>query len=120
MSQKRVPLGLTSEQVADVIAEAVGGGRAAELRAGLAKPKELVSSPLLEDRRISRSLLLGLVVLVSLPADGGERGVNQIARALGMPSSTTYRYIHTLLAVGLVEQDLVSRKYRRAHPHRGR
>jgi hypothetical protein len=117
MSEERVPLGLTAAQVARVLEAAGAGGEAdAGAFSGLAKPEELVRSSLLEDHRVSRSLLLGLVVLIGFPADGSERGVTAIARELDLPSSTTHRYIHTLLTVGLLEQDPVTRKYRRAHP----
>jgi IclR helix-turn-helix domain len=120
-SGEEVPLALTAEQVVRVIEEAVSAGAAgSRLLSGLGKPRELVSSPLLEDRRVSRSLLCGLVVLVSFPADGSERGVKAIAGELGLAASTTHRYIHTLLAVGLLAQDPVTRKYRRAHPPGGR
>ena len=115
MSERGVSLGLTAEQVASVIAAATAAGtESANLLAGLAAPGELATSPLLEDRTVSRSLLFGLVVLISFPADGGERGIKEVAHELELPTSTTHRYAHTLLAVGLLEQDPRSRRYRRA------
>jgi DNA-binding transcriptional ArsR family regulator len=69
--------------------------------------RELAESP-----RLSRSLLLGLLVLASFPADGSATAVTDIAERLGMSPSTTHRYLSTLLAVGLLEQDPRTRRYR--------
>ena len=115
MSERGVSLGLTAAQVAKVLAQATDGAQSGALLAGLAHPKELKTSPLLNDRKVSRSLLLGLMVLICFPADGSERGVQQIARELELPTSTTHRYIHTLHAVGLLEQDPLTRRYRRSN-----
>jgi hypothetical protein len=115
LSERGVSLGLTAEQVASVVAAATAAGTdSADLLAGLAAPGELASSPLLDDRTVSRSLLVGLVVLVSFPADGTERGIKEVARELDLPTSTIHRYAHTLLAVGLLEQDPRTRRYRRS------
>jgi hypothetical protein len=114
LSEEGVSLGLTASQVAKVIAQASADAEGAELLAGLARPEELASSPLLNDRTIARSLLFGLVVLICFPADGSERGVKELARELDLPRSTTHRYIHTLHVVGLLEQDPLTRRYRRA------
>ncbi len=116
MSERGVSLGLTAAQVAKVLAEASTGGEGAELLAGLALPGELAVSPLLDDRNMSRSLLFGLIVLIAFPADGSERGVKALGQELGLPTSTTHRYIRTLHAVGLLEQDPLTRRYRRAGP----
>ena len=64
------------------------------------------------DRRLSRSLLSGLMVLSIFPTDGGYLGIAEIAKKLGMNSSTTHRYVSTLLAVGLLERDPATRLYR--------
>jgi DNA-binding MarR family transcriptional regulator len=66
----------------------------------------------LEDPRLSRSLLSGLLVLSCFPPDGGYRGIAELARTLGMNTSTTHRYVTTLLSVGLLERDPVTRQYR--------
>jgi DNA-binding MarR family transcriptional regulator len=68
----------------------------------------------LDDSRLSRSLLYGLLVLAALPADRGFTGNAEIAEKLGMALATTHRYISTLLAAGLIERDPNTRKYRRA------
>jgi hypothetical protein len=115
MKGQEIPLGLTAQQVRRVIAEAAAGASSAEQLPGLVQPKELMSSPLLDDRQVSRSLLFGLVVLISFPADGSERGVKELARELEAPVSTTYRYIYTLFRAGLLEKNPRSHRYRRAH-----
>jgi hypothetical protein len=114
LNEGGVSLGLTANQVAKVIAEASADADGGELLAGLARPEELASSPLLDDRTVSRSLLFGLAVLICFPADGSERGIKELARTLDLPRSTTHRYIHTLHAVGLLEQDQLTHRYRRA------
>lgn len=68
----------------------------------------------LEDRRLSRSLLSGLLVLSCFPSDGSYLGIAELARMLGMNTSTTHRYVTTLLAVGLLERDAATRRYRLA------
>ncbi len=125
LSERGLSLGLTPEQVADVIAAvSAASGEGAGLLAGLARPRELVAARLLADPTVSRSLLLGLAVLIAFPADGGTRGIREVAQDLDLATSTTHRYVHTLLAAGLLEQDARTRRYRRAHglapaPERG-
>ncbi len=68
---------------------------------------------LLDDRRLSRSLLAGLLVLTCFPPSG-EMGIADLARRLNMRTSTIHRYVSTLLAAGLLERDPVSRQYRLA------
>ncbi len=76
--------------------------------------EELVYPAQMEDRRLSRSLLSGLLVLSCFPPDGGYMGIAELARTLGMNTSTTHRYVTTLLAVGLLERDAATRRYRLA------
>lgn len=66
------------------------------------------------DRRLSSSLLFGLLVLAVFPLDGGFLSNSEVARELGMNQSTAHRYISTLVEVGLLERDPGSRHYRRA------
>lgn len=66
----------------------------------------------LEDARLSRSLLAGLLMLASFPSDGSYMGIAELARVLDMSPSTTHRYVTTLLAVGLLERNPRTRKYR--------
>jgi len=65
-----------------------------------------------ESPRLSRSLLLGLLVLACFPRDGGSLAVSDVAERLDMSPSTTHRYMTTLLRVGLLEQDPQTRRYR--------
>jgi DNA-binding IclR family transcriptional regulator len=65
-------------------------------------------------------------VLVSFPLDGDWRANSDVAQELGLAASTSHRYARTLIAAGLLEQDPVTRRYRRTglsgpQPgHRGR
>jgi DNA-binding MarR family transcriptional regulator len=67
----------------------------------------LSSSP-----RLSRSLMLGLLVFACFPADGQGLAVTDVAAQLELSASTTHRYMSTLLAAGLLEQDPRTRRYR--------
>ncbi len=66
------------------------------------------------DASVSSSLVAGLLVLAAFPRDGSLVGNAELARALGMNSTTCHRYIGTLLVAGLVERDPAARKYRLA------
>jgi DNA-binding MarR family transcriptional regulator len=68
------------------------------------------------DPGLSQSLLRGLMILASYPPDRPWRGINDIAMELGMSPSTTHRYVKTLRAVGLLEQDTETRAYRPVAP----
>jgi IclR helix-turn-helix domain len=70
----------------------------------------------MEDRRLSRSLLSGLLVLSCFPPDGGYLGIAELGRMLAMNTSTTHRYVTTLLAVGLLDRDASTRRYRLVAP----
>jgi hypothetical protein len=116
VSAEAISLALTPVQVAQVIEAAASGAGQPPLLTGLEHPRELTTSPLLDDPKISKSLLLGLVVLVSFPLDGSERANKDVAHELGLAASTTHRYIHTLVAAGLLEQNSLTRRYRRSQP----
>ena len=110
MSENGISIELSKAQINRVIREAVDDGGPL----GLVEDLDFRASPAqLDDRRLSRSLLRGLLVLASLPADGAGRSVTDVAHELDMVASTTHRYISTLLEVGLLERDSVSREYRR-------
>lgn len=66
------------------------------------------------DDRLSHSLLAGLFVLAGVPGDGSYIGIVEIARRLEMNTSTTHRYVTTLLTAGLIERNPHTRKYRLA------
>lgn len=114
MSEIRVTIELSKAQVERVVRAAGKDGGLLGL-AGWMERLELRSFPgQLDDQRLSRSLMLGLMVLASFPADGVARSVKHVATDLDMGVSTTHRYVSTLVEVGLLERDPVSRKYRRA------
>jgi hypothetical protein len=106
-------LELSDAQVASVIRQTAGTGRLSLALDGLAERPRLDEGPFL-NRKLSRSLLYGLALYAAFPRDGTYLGVAQLARHLGLKTSTTYRYIQTLLTVGLVERDPTSRQYRHA------
>jgi predicted transcriptional regulator len=66
------------------------------------------------NRRLSRSLLAGLLVLSCFSPDGPELGIKEISQQLELNSSTVHRYVATLLAAGLLERDPDTRRYRLA------
>jgi hypothetical protein len=64
------------------------------------------------NRRLSRSLLAGLLVLSCFSPGGPELGIKEISERLELNSSTVHRYVATLLAAGLLERDPDTRRYR--------
>jgi hypothetical protein len=111
---------LSKSQVDQVVRSAGQGGTLSVLLAAVRDPEwplalgsdEWSYPAQMEDRRLSRSLLSGLLVLSCFPADGGYLGIAELARTLDMNTSTTHRYVTTLLAVGLLERNPGTRKYR--------
>lgn len=67
-----------------------------------------------DNRRLSRSLLAGLLVLSCFAPGGQELGIKDISEKLALNSSTVHRYVATLLAAGLLERDPDTRRYRLA------
>jgi DNA-binding MarR family transcriptional regulator len=113
--ERGVTISLTEAQVAEVLSEASGGFGLEQAMTGMGDLDELrsVVVPLLDDVKCSRSTFRALLVLVAFPADGSEHDLTDIARRLQLSPSTTHRYISTWMAVGLLEQDPRSRRYRR-------
>ncbi|HEX5851514.1 MAG TPA: helix-turn-helix domain-containing protein [Solirubrobacteraceae bacterium] len=114
MTDSAITIELTSRQVDRIIRGASSRDFASDLMRGLADSQAPTPDfeALSESPRLSRSLLLGLLVLACFPADGNTVAVTQVAARLGMSASTTHRYMTTLLAVGLLEQDPRTRRYR--------
>jgi hypothetical protein len=79
--------------------------------AGDAPPRGYLPSDT-DDPRLSRSLLRGLSLLSGFGADGGERGIVELAEDVGMSPSTAHRYALTLVELGLLERCPRTRKYR--------
>jgi IclR helix-turn-helix domain len=115
-----VMIELSKSQVDQVVRSAGQGGTLSVLLSAVRDPQWPLSldsedwtyPAQLDDRRLSRSLLSGLLVLSCFPPDGGYLGIAELARMLDMNTSTTHRYVTTLLAVGLLERNPGTRKYR--------
>jgi DNA-binding IclR family transcriptional regulator len=65
-----------------------------------------------DNRRLSRSLLAGLLVLSCFPREGADLGIKDISEQLDLNTSTVHRYVVTLVAAGLLERDPDTRRYR--------
>jgi DNA-binding MarR family transcriptional regulator len=115
-SERGVTIKLTDRQVSQVVREASGGTGLARMMSTVDDLDDLrgMVQPLLDDPKCSRSTFRALMVLVAFPPDGRELELTDVADELGLSPSTTHRYVSTWLAVGLLEQDPRSRRYRRA------
>jgi IclR-like helix-turn-helix domain-containing protein len=111
---QRVTIELSPAQVDHVVRGAADGGNMSVLLSGLKDVRDVLSQEprQMEDSRLSRSLLAGLLMLACFPSDGSYLGNAEIARMLEMNPSTTHRYVSTLVAVGLLERDPATRRYR--------
>jgi IclR-like helix-turn-helix domain-containing protein len=114
-AERRVKITLTDAQVAKVVLVAAGGTQLAESLSGMGSLDELRQAmlPLLDDHAYSHSTFRAAIVLAAFPDDGSDREVTDVARTLGLSPSTTHRYARTWTALGLLEQDAGSRRYRR-------
>jgi hypothetical protein len=109
-----ISIELSPSQVDRVVRGAADRGNMSVLLSGLSDVREVLAREpsQMEDSRLSRSLLAGLLMLASFPTDGSYIGNAEIARILDMNPSTTHRYVSTLVAVGLLERDPATRRYR--------
>jgi hypothetical protein len=106
-----------------VVRNAQGGGAAsmALLLSGRISRREIPPLSVWEERsreaagksQVSSSLVKGLLLLAHL-VSGEPTSIKDLADELKMSPSTTHRYMHTLLILGLIEQDPKTRKYRLA------
>jgi hypothetical protein len=64
------------------------------------------------DPQLSQSLLRGLAILSCYGPERPWRAIIDLAKELSMSPSTTHRYVKTLRAVGLLEQNPTTREYR--------
>jgi DNA-binding MarR family transcriptional regulator len=101
---------LSPAQLSQVLCSA-SGGHLPTLLSGLESARETLAAGL-DYPRLSGSLLCGLFILASFPPDGSYLTIKELARLTGRSPSTTHRYVSTLVAVGLVERDAVTREYR--------
>lgn len=106
-----VTLTLTGAQRDYVVRAAAGAGSLDAVLSGFAPlERAFAGRPgMFEDPRMSRSLLLGLLLLAALGGD--SLSVSGLAKRVGLSASTTHRYLATLVVAGLVEQDARSRRY---------
>jgi DNA-binding transcriptional ArsR family regulator len=113
MTDSGISIELNRTQIDHVVREASEDAGVSGLLRGLTDRGALASKyrALSESPRLSRSLLLGLLVLACFPSDGDSLAVSDVAERLDMSPSTTHRYMTTLLAVGLLEQDPRTRRY---------
>jgi IclR family transcriptional regulator, pca regulon regulatory protein len=64
------------------------------------------------DGSFSQSLERGLAILSSFSSARPLLGVSELSREVGLSRSSAHRYIATLAALGYLEQDRATRKYR--------
>jgi hypothetical protein len=115
-----VAVELTTAQVDQVVRAATQGGAMSILLMQRGFRAEFACSlgewPLAElnEKRLSRSLLMGLWILALLPDDGSWVGLGPLSSRAALSKSTAHRYVTTLVAVGLAEREPITRKYRLA------
>jgi hypothetical protein len=71
---------------------------------------DLLSDPRVNNRLMSQNVVVSLLVLSALY--DGEPRVTDIADDLGLSRATAVRYLKTWVAVGILEQDRSTRRYR--------
>src|SRR5580698_2468019 len=102
---EKILIELSKAQVDQVVRNAGQGGTMSVLLSALRDPDWTLAfdsddwayPAQMEDRRLSRSLLSGLLVLSCFSLDGEDLGIAELARMLNMNTSTTHRYVTTLL-----------------------
>jgi hypothetical protein len=111
-----VTLELSAAQIEKVMRASAPRPTLADALIGLRDVREVLelSTEQMANARLSRSLIAGLLTLASFPRDGSYVGNGELAEMLEMNQSTAHRYISTLVALGLVERDPDSRRYRLA------
>jgi len=107
-----ITITLSKTQVKQVMRGATGEESLTKLLGGIGVLKLASYRERMDDDRFSRSLLRGLMVLAAFPQDGSARQITDVAKQLGLGASTTHRYAITLVELGLLERDPVSRHYR--------
>lgn len=120
--ERLVSVTLSRNQVDHVLRAALGEGAAPSVSALVAgtgfhhsHARQVLSSryrALQDNRRLSRSLLAGLLVLSCFPPEGVDMGIKDISEQLELNTSTVHRYVLTLVAAGLLERDPDTRRYR--------
>jgi hypothetical protein len=113
MNRNEIKVTLTQQQIRHVLREAEADtGIASVLSRGLKDRSQLMHAYVdLSNRYVSRSLLLGLMLLACFPHDDNSIGLKEIAARSRLPPSTVHRYLRTLVIAGLLEQVPETRKY---------
>lgn len=120
--QQRVSVTLSSNQVDHILRAALGDGAAPGVSTMVAgrdfggSARQAMSAryrALQDNRRLSRSLLAGLLVLSCFSSKERDLGIKDISEELELNTSTVHRYVVTLVAAGLLERDPETRRYRR-------
>jgi hypothetical protein len=116
--QDEISITLTRAQVAEVLRkEATARPHVFSLQATLTDlPSAARVIDATHEEGLSRSTLRSLLVLIAFPEDGSYRGLAEVSKEVGYNPSTAHRYVSTWIAVGLLEQDPRSRRYRRPPP----
>jgi hypothetical protein len=118
-----VSIALTSSQLAQVLRQTSRGGEGVisllPTLSDLGSAAEVINGQA-DSGKLSRSVLRALLVLAAFPQNGTYRPLIAVSKELGYNPSTTHRYASTWLAIGLLEQDPSSRKYRRPIASLGR
>jgi hypothetical protein len=121
--REMVSIALSRNQIDHVVRAALGEGAAPDVasligRDGLSTvaARQALSAryrTLQDNRRLSRSLLAGLLVLSCFSNGDRDLGIKDISEELELNTSTVHRYVVTLVAAGLLERDPETRRYRR-------
>jgi hypothetical protein len=111
-----ITITLTDAQITRVVRKASASTGVTALLVGLNDPRKLRGAvlPLLDEQGYSRATLRALLVLAAFSADGTARELTSVAKQLELSPSATHRYAVTWMALGLLEQDPRSRRYRHA------
>lgn len=110
-----ISLGQAERIVQQVVGSEGSGSSLVRLLLALGGQDRVVMADLLNDSRVnnrlmSQNVVVSLLVLSAL--HGGERRVTDIADDLGISKATAVRYLKTWVAVGILEQDRTTRRYR--------
>lgn len=117
IGRREVTITLSESQVARVVHEARAGAPINEWLSNVGDAALPQLSPGPGHTTHSRVLLTAIRVLIAFPLDGTERELADVARELKIPKSTVHRHATTWIAVGTLEQNPRSRRYRRTLAH---
>jgi IclR family transcriptional regulator, pca regulon regulatory protein len=79
---------------------------------GMSEPSTSLEAPPGAGSTYSQSLERGLAILSAFRTGRPLLGVSELGRDIGLSRSTTHRYVATLAALGYLQQDPATKKYR--------